>query len=288
MGREWFKGAVYPYPGIGTIQLFASGERRYLVHDNPAPFSMGAVPPPRLTVVQPDSDPVPCTGATPDRRTGVVPLGKRNRKVVRVGRRRRRFFWVCVDDLVQEGCRLLEPGLYFDTPDAPGASPNGDVYGPFRSMEEALLAASLAFQEDGPPRRRGNASARSTTQGYSPPVWGDFERRFGKGPPADETCEVVGTIDLGGLVHSIWGCSDPQPLLRTGRTRPGVYAFPQLHTRRHWPGATASWYDAWYHEDGCFPGRRTFVVYQGGVTVRERRRRARECARARRPRPSTQ
>jgi hypothetical protein len=126
-----------------------------------------------------------------------------------------------------------------------------------------------------------------TTVGNRPAVWGDFERRFGKGPPADETCQIVGTIDLGGRIHQVWGCSETYSFHKRTETRPGVYLFPPGHTRRHWPGARASWYDAWYFDFGCIPGRRTFVVYQGGVTLRERRRRARERAKDRRPRPST-
>lgn len=75
-------------------------------------------------------------------------IGTRNRSVVKVGRRRRRIFYVASEDLDRDDAWLAEPGWYVDTIRPPSSWISNDPLGPYATRAELQADTYTAFREE--------------------------------------------------------------------------------------------------------------------------------------------
>lgn len=130
-------------PEVGTARVVTRGYRALVELTTTSPVQAGPSAPASLTVVPPDTAAPPAARRPARKRS--VPYGERDLIEKRIGRRKRRIFFVAWEDLWRADCEVFAPGWYVDT-----ANPNplwlsNDAFGPYATVEKALSEALLAY-----------------------------------------------------------------------------------------------------------------------------------------------
>jgi hypothetical protein len=131
-------------PEIGTARVVTRGYRALVELTTSAPVPAGPTAPAALSVVPPDTLVPAASRRQPRKRS--VPYGERDLVELRIGRRKRRVFFVAWEDLRRADCQVFAPGWYVDTANPDPMWLNDDAFGPYATVEEATSEAYLAYR----------------------------------------------------------------------------------------------------------------------------------------------
>jgi len=75
-------------------------------------------------------------------------IGTRTKSIEKIGRRKRRIFFVAPEDLERDDAWLAEPGWYVDTVRPPAAWISNDPFGPYLTLQALRQDAELAYRDE--------------------------------------------------------------------------------------------------------------------------------------------
>jgi hypothetical protein len=75
-------------------------------------------------------------------------IGTRNRSIERIGRRKRRIYFVAPEDVERDDAWLSEPGWYVDTVRPPAAWISNDPFGPYATLDDLWKDSECAYRSE--------------------------------------------------------------------------------------------------------------------------------------------